>query len=183
MRYSALTLAHLGMVLAVSQRPAKSGTAPKTGGLFGGLAGLLGGNGSGGLSSMLRGGGGSGSNPFTLLGTYLNGSEPASAETLAKLIKSMGQDPSQGVTAMVCETFKPGNSMGKTIGAIFGNPNGKGPNEQCMVDRSGGSGPYPANYTEDPSLPYHTIYVPKQKPKGKMPVIIWANGFCMSAGT
>jgi hypothetical protein len=92
----------------------------------------------------------------------------------------MGQDPSQGVTAMVCETFKPGNKMGTTIGAIFGNPNGKGPDEQCMVDRSGGSGPYPANYTEHPSLPYHTIYVPKQKPKEKMPVIIWDNGFCMS---
>jgi hypothetical protein len=95
----------------------------------------------------------------------------------------MGQDPSQGVTAMVCETFKPGNSMGKTIGAIFGNPNGKAKGEQCMVDRSGGSGPFPANYTEHPSLPYHTIYVPKTRTQQKMPVIIWANGFCMSAGT
>jgi len=102
---------------------------------------------------------------------------------LANLTKSLGQDASQGVTAMVCETFQPGNTMGTIIGSIFGNPNGKSPDEQCMVDRSGGSGPYPANYTEDPSLPFHTIYVPKQKPKEKMPVIIWANGFCMSAGT
>jgi hypothetical protein len=186
MRYQAIALLQLVLVVAVPQRPSKGTGAPKPGGGLGGLAGLFGGGGKsgGGLSSLLSGGGGgSGFNPFTLLGTYLNGSDPASAQTLAGLIKSLGQDPSQGVTAMVCETFKPGNKMGTAIGAIFGNPNGKGPDEQCVVDRSGGSGPYPANYTEHPSLPYHTIYVPKQKPKEKMPVIIWANGFCMSAGT
>jgi len=185
MRYQAITLLQLCVVLAVPQRQPKGTGAPKLGGGLGGLAGLFGGGGSSssGLSGLLSGGGGSGFNPFTILGTYLNGSDPASAQTLAALTKSLGQDASQGVTAMVCETFKPGNKMGTTIGAIFGNPNGKGPDEQCLVDRSGGSGPYPANYTEDLSLPYHTIYVPKQKPKEKMPVIIWANGFCMSAGT
>jgi hypothetical protein len=176
MRYHALTLFQLGAVLAVPQTPPPKQTgAPKSSGGFSGLgnlAGLLGG-----------GGGGSGFNPFTMLGTYLNGSEPASADIMANLTKSLGQDASMGVTAMVCETFKPGNVMGSVIGSIFGNPNGKSPDEQCMVDRTGGSGPYPANYTEDPSLPFHTIYVPKQKPKEKMPVIIWANGFCMSAGT
>ena len=168
MRYQALTLLQLCAVLAAPQT-----TPPKSSG--------------GGLSSLLSGFGEDGDSGFnllfTLLGTYLNGSEPASAETLTQLTKYLGQDASQGVTAMVCETFKPGNAMGTMIGAVFGNPNGNGPDEQCLVDHSGGSGPYPANYTEDPSLPFHTIYVPKQKPKEKMPVIIWANGFCMSAGT
>jgi hypothetical protein len=176
MNYQVITLLQLVSVIAVPQKPSKGTGAPNSGGELGGLAGLFGGggksSGGGGLSSLLSGGSGSGFNPFTILGTYLNGSDPASAPKLAGLIKSMGQDPSQGVTAMVCRTFKPGNKMGTTIGAIFGNPNGKGPDEQCVVDRSGGSGPYPANYTEHPSLPYHTIYVPKQKPKEKMPVII-----------
>jgi hypothetical protein len=170
MLYQTLALLQLGAVLALPQTPSKGAQGPLSGG--------------GGLSSLLSGGGeGFGFNPFTLLGTFLNGSEPANAQTLSGLIKWLGQDPNQGITGMVCETFKPGNAIGTVVGSIFGNPNGNGPDEQCMIDRSGGSGPYPANYTEDPSLPYHTIYVPKQKPKEKMPVIIWANGFCMSAGT
>jgi hypothetical protein len=163
MYYQSLVILLIGGVLAIPQTQPKGTVAPKSGKGFGS--------------------GGSGFNPFTLLGTFLNGSDPASAETFAGIVKLSGQDASQGITAMVCETFKPENAMGKFIGSIFGNPNGKGPDEKCMVDRSGGSGPYPANYTEDPSLPYHTIYVPKEKIKEKMPVIIWANGFCMSAGT
>jgi hypothetical protein len=50
---------------------------------------------------------------------------------------------------------------------------------------SPGSGPYPAKFFADPSLPMHTIYAPKNPPPPglKMPVLIWGNGGCMSAGT
>jgi hypothetical protein len=42
----------------------------------------------------------------------------------------------------------------------------------------GGSGPYKAGYTTDPSLPKHTIFAPKVAPPAgvKMPVIVWGNG-------
>jgi dienelactone hydrolase len=50
---------------------------------------------------------------------------------------------------------------------------------------NGGSGPYKAAYTTDPSLPKHTIYAPKTPPAAtlKMPVIVWGNGACTMSGT
>jgi hypothetical protein len=46
------------------------------------------------------------------------------------------------------------------------------------------TGPYPADYSSDPTLPNHTIFAPKTPPKGvKLPVVIWGNGGCASAGT
>jgi len=50
---------------------------------------------------------------------------------------------------------------------------------------NGGSGPYKAAYTTDPSLPKHTIYAPKTPPPAtvKMPVIAWGNGACTMSGT
>jgi hypothetical protein len=51
-------------------------------------------------------------------------------------------------------------------------------------DWSGGSGPYPAQYTTDPSLPNHTIYAPKHVVSNKkMPLIVWANGGCGTDGS
>jgi hypothetical protein len=48
----------------------------------------------------------------------------------------------------------------------------------------GGTGPYKAQYTTDPSLPNHTIYAPKTPPKGiKMPVVVFGNGLCLNIGT
>jgi dipeptidyl aminopeptidase/acylaminoacyl peptidase len=52
-----------------------------------------------------------------------------------------------------------------------------------MDDKLPGSGPYPAAYFTDPSLPKHTIYAPKSPPKDiKLPVLLWGNGGCAAAG-
>lgn len=47
-----------------------------------------------------------------------------------------------------------------------------------------GTGPYPAIYEQDPSLPTHTVYRPQDlsKVKGKMPIIAWGNGGCANNG-
>jgi hypothetical protein len=48
-----------------------------------------------------------------------------------------------------------------------------------------GSGPYPAHYVADPTLPNHTVYAPKSPPPAnvKMPVIVFGNGGCVNIGT
>ena len=102
---------------------------------------------------------------------------------LEGMAKSMGFDPNSEITAMVCKTFAENTSLGKSLGNMFGSANGKGPDEQCMVDRSGGSGPYKASFKGDDTLPVHTIYMPQKPPPEKLPVIVWGNGFCISAGT
>jgi hypothetical protein len=115
------------------------------------------------------------------LGSLLGGSK--SGGGMASLAKSMGIDPNQDITSMVCQTFDgKSSSMGKMIGNMFGSPNGKGPDEKCMVDKSGGSGPYKAHYIDAPGLASHTIYAPINPPSTPLPVIIWGNGFCMSSG-
>jgi hypothetical protein len=46
-----------------------------------------------------------------------------------------------------------------------------------------GSGPYPARRFQDPAFPRHTLYAPKDAPKGlKMPFIAWGNGACGTNG-
>ncbi|RDI83005.1 hypothetical protein Vi05172_g7022 [Venturia inaequalis] len=108
---------------------------------------------------------------------------PKSGGFMESLASAMGLDPTGDITSMVCESFSGKSMSGKAIGSMFGSPNGQGPDEQCMVDKSGGSGPYKAHYLADPTLPDHTIYVPESPPPGKLPVIVWGNGFCMKAGT
>jgi dienelactone hydrolase len=55
---------------------------------------------------------------------------------------------------------------------------------QGSITTKGGTGPYPAKFITDPSLPRHTIYVPQEPPKGiKLPVIAWGNGACGTDGT
>ena len=51
---------------------------------------------------------------------------------------------------------------------------GDGSNEKI----DGGSGPYKAGYTTDPTLPKHTIFAPLVAPPAsvKVPVIVWGNG-------
>jgi Chlorophyllase enzyme len=58
-------------------------------------------------------------------------------------------------------------------------------NQPCQKDVTGGSGRFKANYTTDPTLPAHTLYVPLQvpPPSEKLPVIIWGNGACLGIGT
>jgi hypothetical protein len=95
--------------------------------------------------------------------------------------------PGKGTDLMtvICSTHDGKNPLGKMVEAVFGGPNGPGPDEKCMKDDSGGSGPFKANYTEDASLPGHTIYAPKVPPpqSEKLPVIVWGNGMCMAVGT
>jgi hypothetical protein len=46
-----------------------------------------------------------------------------------------------------------------------------------------GSGPYKANYYEEPSLPKHVFYAPISPPTSlKLPVLIWGNGGCSGNG-
>src|SRR5579863_17218 len=48
-----------------------------------------------------------------------------------------------------------------------------------------GTGPYPAILEQDPSLPTHTVYRPKDlsQLKGKkLPIIAWGNGACVNNG-
>lgn len=47
----------------------------------------------------------------------------------------------------------------------------------------GGSGPYPAGYETQASLPNHTIFRPETLPTAKLPVVVWGNGGCMGIGT
>jgi hypothetical protein len=98
------------------------------------------------------------------------------------LLDSLG-GPTVDIRETLCKTFQSSNFLGTMIGNIFGNPNGPTKSEICEKDDSGGSGPYKAKYLEDPSLPAHTIYVPINPPTEKMPILVWANGFCLPAGT
>src|ERR1022692_2734370 len=47
-----------------------------------------------------------------------------------------------------------------------------------------GTGPFPAIFEQDPSLPTHTVYRPQDlsKVKGKLPIIAWGNGGCANNG-
>lgn len=63
-------------------------------------------------------------------------------------------------------------------------PKGVGFTSWNLADGSPGTGPYPAGYRTDPTLPGHTIYAPKTPPSGiKIPVIVWGNGGCLDSGT
>jgi dienelactone hydrolase len=69
----------------------------------------------------------------------------------------------------------------KFFGTASESPQGA---KQGAITTTGGTGPYPAKFIVDPSLPKHTIYVPKEPPKGvKLPVIAWGNGACGTDGT
>jgi dienelactone hydrolase len=58
------------------------------------------------------------------------------------------------------------------------------PKERIQNDRSPGTGPYPAAYFTDSSLPAHTIYAPQTPPRDiKLPVFIFGNGGCGNVGT
>jgi len=72
------------------------------------------------------------------------------------------------------DTAAAGNLMAKMMG------NMKPPPE---INSAGGSGQYKAKASEDPTLPGHTIFAPKQLPEGKkLPLLLWGNGGCMALG-
>jgi hypothetical protein len=95
---------------------------------------------------------------------------------------SPARDPNVDYPTMMCLNHPAdgSNPAGKQTEAMWGSPNGPGPDEKCIKDLSGGSGPYKANMTTEPSLPTHTIYTPITPPPAteKMPLIIWNNGMC-----
>jgi CubicO group peptidase (beta-lactamase class C family)/dienelactone hydrolase len=56
------------------------------------------------------------------------------------------------------------------------------PHDSAVVIENGGTGPYSAVATEDPSLPGMTLYRPRDLapfgPSRKLPILLWANGAC-----
>ena len=51
------------------------------------------------------------------------------------------------------------------------------------VAATGGSGPYPADWSTASSLPNHTIYRPNSLPSQRLPIVAWSNGACSADGT
>jgi hypothetical protein len=48
---------------------------------------------------------------------------------------------------------------------------------KAVADNSGGSGPFNAWWTSEPSFANHTIYAPKEvNPAVKLPILVWGNG-------
>jgi hypothetical protein len=156
------TLPILSLALAALASP--QGGAPK--GISGGKAGA---GGKGGMADLLA-----------MLGKMGGGAKGAKGGA-----GGLAPAPGTDLMTVMCKTHDGKNPLGKMVEAIFGGPNGPGPDEKCMKDDSGGSGPYKANYTEDATLPGHTIYAPKVPPPApeKLPVIVWGNGACMAVGT
>ncbi|KAF1813252.1 hypothetical protein P152DRAFT_395037 [Eremomyces bilateralis CBS 781.70] len=74
-----------------------------------------------------------------------------------------------------------GGLLGNLLGGLLG---GSGGFASLGEPSTGGSGPYPANFSTDPGLPKHTIYLPNEIPADlKLPVLVWGNGGCMADGT
>lgn len=137
-----------------------------------------GGKNSGGKNTSGKNGAGSIESMVGPIGSFMSLATP-----LSGLLG--GGDMTGDMTLTLCKQFETGGVMANAIEAFAGSPNGKGPGEKCMKDTTGGSGPYKSRIYEDPTLANHTIYVPtKPLPAGsKLPVIAWANGFCLPAGT
>ncbi|KAF2397178.1 hypothetical protein EJ06DRAFT_461085, partial [Trichodelitschia bisporula] len=84
-----------------------------------------------------------------------------------------------------------GNAAGNipitALGAAFGGAGAEAPKGKLSPEElvHPGTGPYPAHYTTDPSLPDKTIYAPMTPPPAsvKMPVIVWGEGGCFKTGT
>jgi hypothetical protein len=106
--------------------------------------------------------------------------------SLGPMMTMMGGSANVDLRETLCKSFSKSDILSSLISSIiepiFGNPNGPTPQEKCEKDDSGGSGPFKAKVLEDPSLPDHTIYVPENPGQEKLPIIAWANGFCLPAG-
>lgn len=64
------------------------------------------------------------------------------------------------------------------MGSILSGGKDGGGIGKAKQDWSGGSGPFNARYSTDPSLPLHTIYAPKVVVPGKkLPLLVWVRQF------
>jgi hypothetical protein len=80
------------------------------------------------------------------------------------------------------------NTSVESLGSIFGGQGKEAVTGGVISDEEWwhpGTGPYPAQYFTDASLPSKTIYAPKVPPPAnvKMPVIAWGEGGCFQTGT
>lgn len=105
------------------------------------------------------------------------------------------------VGAVAAQTFipRPGNFPAKGDGDFAGGifsvslqdlprytdgGNGGGPESPPNGQVTSGTGPYPAQRFNDPSLPGHVIYAPRTPPPSNvaLPFLTWGNGACMLDG-
>ncbi|KAF2666245.1 hypothetical protein BT63DRAFT_447997 [Microthyrium microscopicum] len=76
-----------------------------------------------------------------------------------------------------------GARIAKDGAAMFGSGHGKESPAAKTTVKTGGTGPYIAQYQTDPTIPSHVVYAPKTPPPIPMPVIVWGNGGCQFDGT
>ncbi|KAF2663118.1 hypothetical protein BT63DRAFT_419308 [Microthyrium microscopicum] len=84
-----------------------------------------------------------------------------------------------GIFGLAKGTIRP--SQAKGLSGF--SPGSKSPKTTVVDDQSPGSGPFPAAYFTDPSLPDHTLYAAKSPSKNKLPVVVFGNGGCVNVGT
>ncbi|KAF2674410.1 hypothetical protein BT63DRAFT_474160 [Microthyrium microscopicum] len=102
---------------------------------------------------------------------------------LISTVAAQGSVPTKGDNGEIAGIFGGGMAKGKGLAKISA-PSGKaGPNAWAST-KSGGSGPYKAGWTKDPTLPNQTVYAPKSPPQAlSMPVIAWGESGCENSGT
>jgi hypothetical protein len=72
-----------------------------------------------------------------------------------------------------------GAPQGADGGALINGGKAGGGWKGAVADNSGGSGPFNAYWTNDTSLPNHTIYAPRKvDATKKLPLLVWGNGEC-----
>jgi hypothetical protein len=87
---------------------------------------------------------------------------------------------SKDPNTVICRAFEPESKLSSVFNRIFGPPTR--PGEKCDRDFTSGSGPYPANFTVDSTLPTRTIYAPINRPANiSLPVVLW--GGCIASGS
>jgi hypothetical protein len=100
-----------------------------------------------------------------------------------------GDPKAQGWGALLgAMSDKLGNTSIESLSSIFGGAGKEAITGAVLTDEQWwhpGTGPYPAQYFNDSSLPEKTIYAPKLPPPAnvKMPVIAWGEGGCFKTGT
>jgi hypothetical protein len=82
-------------------------------------------------------------------------------------------------TNVICSLWENPEVLLSGMFKSVGPPARKG--ERCRKSLDGGTGPFKANYSADPSFAFRTIYAPLVAPPVSMPIVAWTG--CISAGT